>query len=177
MTLFIRKGHGRHGGLRLLHWRRRRVERVRFVSVVEAVCHVGFRIIKARHGFRPVEVDAAHVGFQRNGFRHGRDAERLNGFILVQRAAKFRGAAFAVVGRGPVPHVVGVLGVAVVKHGIVRPQVVGRQVGQAARGFERVVQQRMRGRGHGVGRQREPLHPAVLGFGAQLQPVAHDHEC
>ena len=147
------------------------------MSVIKAVGHVGFRVIKARHGLRPVEVDATHLRIQRNGFRHGRDAERLNGLIIVQRAAKFRGAAFAVVGRGPVPHVVGVLGVAVVKHGIVRPQVVGRQVGQAVRGFERVVQQRTRGRGHGVGRQREPLHPAVLVFGAQLQPVAHDREC
>jgi hypothetical protein len=33
----------------------------------------------------------------------------------------------------------------------------------------------MRGRGHGVGRQREPFSSIVLI--AQLQPVAHDHEC
>ncbi len=118
-------------GLQPWHWRRWRIERVRFVSVIEAVGHVGFRVIKALHGIRPVEVDATHLRIQRNGFRHGRDAERLNGLIIVQRAAKFRGAAFAVVGRGPVPHVVGVLGVAVVKHGIVGPQVVGRQVRQA----------------------------------------------
>ena len=95
------------------------MERVRFATIVETVGHVGFRADRARHGVRPVKIDAAHFRTQRQGFGHGCNVERLNGLVIVQRAAKLRRAAFAVVGRGPVSHVIGVLGVAVVKHGIV----------------------------------------------------------
>ena len=148
---------------------------IRFVTVIQAVGNILWRQLRARHGVRPVKIDATHFWIQRQGFGHGGNVQRLNGLVIVQRAAKLRGAAFAVVGRGPVAHVVGVLGVAVVKHGIVWPRVVGRHVRNAAGGFNRVVQQRLHRRGHRCRRQSKPFSP--IGLMAHLQPVTHEREC
>lgn len=107
-------------------WLVRRNERVRLVPVVQAVGHILGGRVRARHGVRPVKIDAAHIGVQRQRPGHGRNAHALNGLVIVQAAAEFGGRALAVVRRCPVAHVVGELPVPVIKHGVIRLQVAGR---------------------------------------------------
>jgi len=109
------------------------------VPVIQAVGHIGFRNVRARHGFRPVKIDATHLRIQRNRLWDGNNVQGLDWFVVVQAAAEFGGRAFAVVRRLPVSHVVGVLPIAVVKHGIVRPQIGGRHVGNAAGRFYGII--------------------------------------
>ncbi len=133
----------------------RRGQRVCFVPVVKTVGDIGGGGVGARHGVRRIKVDAPRVRIEGKGFGYGHNAHLLNWFIVVQAAAEPGRRAFAVVRGCPVPHVVGVLGVAVVKHGVVGPQVGGRQVGKAAGRLNGVVlvQQRIRGCvGEGAGR-------------------------
>jgi len=59
----------------------------------------------------------------------------LDWFVVVEGTAYFGRSAFAVVRRCPISHVVGVLAIAVIKHGVIRPQIGGRHVGNDARCF------------------------------------------
>ena len=97
------------------------VERIRFATEMKTVGDIGAGNVRARHGFRPVKIDATHLRIQRNRLWDRNNVQVLNRFVVVQTAAESGGRAFAVVRGCPVSHVVGVLGVAVVKHGIVFP--------------------------------------------------------
>ena len=114
-------------------------KRIRFATEMKTVGNIGAGNVRARHGFRPVKIDATRIRVQRNRLWGGHHVQGLHGFVGVQPAAESGGRAFAVVWRGPVSHVVGVLGVAVIKHGIVGPQVAGREVCKPARRFHGVV--------------------------------------
>jgi len=99
------------------------VKRICFAPEMKTVGDIGAGNVRTRHGFRSVKIDATHIRIQRNRLWGGHHVQGLHGFVGVQPAAEPGRAALAVVWCGPVSHVVGVLGVAVVKHGIVFPQI------------------------------------------------------
>jgi len=146
---------------------------------MKTVGNIGAGNVRARHGFRPVKIDATRLRIQRNRLWGGHHVQGFHGFVGVQPAAEPGRAAFAVVRRHPVSHVVGVLGVAVVKHGIVCPQIAGRHVGKAAGRFNGVVlvQQRVRGCvGERTGRQRSKPFFSV-GLITHVQAETHECNC
>ena len=153
------------------------------MTVIQAVCNILFRCVRARHGFRLVKIDATHIQIHGNRLRSGHHFQVLDGFVGVEGVAHFGPTAFAVVWRFPISHVVGVLGLAVVKHGIVRPHGAGRHVGHAVRhatGFNGIVfvEDGIRGCiGECARGQSEPFSPVIFIFGTHVQPRKHEHNC